>query len=184
MPPIRLVAASLAAALLIAACGDGGNQPSSVQWRNVELELPTDWYVYEESEDLLSISNRDIGVPEDDDEPRERPEGDTVAMSFTYEPDTLPADWREFVEEQDATLESDESMVLQGDVPATRLVFSYVSGDTPTREMVVIIPSRSIVVLAYPIPGPDDDAPAVFLDYIEDFLGVLESAEFGAPLLD
>jgi hypothetical protein len=51
--------------------------------------------------------------------------------------------------------------------------------------MVVVIPSRSIVLLAQPVPGPgDEDAPDVFLAYLEDFLEVLETAEFGAPVLD
>jgi hypothetical protein len=175
----------LVIAVLAVACGDGGNQPSAVTWRNVELQLPQDWYVFEEAEDRLSISNQDIGIGDDPEVPREQPEGDTVAMFFTYEPRTLPDDWRRFVEQQDADLESDEQLVLQGDVPATRLVFSYVTDGTPTREMVVVIPSRAIVVLAQPVPGPgDDDGPDVFLAHIEEFLGVLETAEFGPPVLE
>lgn len=174
----------VATAMLVIACG-GGNQPSSVSWRNVEMQLPADWYVFEDEEDRLSVSNQDIGIGEDPETPREQPEGDTVAMFFTYEPNTFPDDWREFVEQQDAELESDDQIVLQGDVPATRLIFSFVTDGTPTREMVVVIPSRAIVLLAQPVPGPgDDDAPEVFLEYLEDFLGVLESAEFGAPVLD
>jgi len=183
MRPPRLLLL-LAIAMVVIACGNG-DQPSSVSWRNVELQLPEDWYVFEEAETRLSISNQDIGIGDDPDEPREPPEGDTVAMFFTYEPDTFPDDWREFVEQQDAELESDDQIVLQGDVPATRLIFSFVTDGTPTREMVVVIPSRSIVVLAQPVPGPgDDDAPEVFLEYLEEFLGVLEGAEFGAPVLD
>jgi hypothetical protein len=175
----------VALAMLVVACGGGDSQPSSVTWRNVELQLPTDWYLFENEETRLSISNQDIGVGEDPDEPREQPEGDTVAMFFTYEPNTFPDDWREFVEQQDAELESDDQIVLQGDVPATRLIFSFVTDGTPTREMVVVIPSRSIVLLAQPVPGPgDEDAPEVFLEYLEEFLGVLETAEFGAPVLD
>ena len=174
----------LVIALVIVACG-GGDQPSSVDWRNVELQLPEDWYVFEEADTRLSISNQDIGIGDDPEVPREPPEGDTVAMFFTYEPNTFPDDWREFVEEQDAELESDDQIVLQGDVPATRLIFSLVTNGTPTREMVVVIPSRSIVLLAQPVPGPgDDNAPEVFLEYLEEFLGALETAEFGAPGLE
>jgi hypothetical protein len=174
----------VAIAMFVAACG-GGDQPSSVEWRNVELQLPDGWYVFEDEEDRLSISNQDIGISEDPDTPRERPEGDTVAMFFTYEPTTVPDDWREFVQQQDAELESDDQLVLQGDVPATRLIYRLVTDGVPTREMVVVIPSRSIVLLAQPVPSiGEEDAPEVFLEYLEDFLGVLETAEFGAPVLD
>jgi hypothetical protein len=171
--------------MFLVACGGSGNQPSTVTWRNVELQLPEDWYVFEEADTRLSISNQDIGIGDDPEVPREQPEGETVAMFFTYEPGTFPDDWRRFVEQQDAELESDDQIVLQGDVPATRLIFSFVTDGTPTREMVVVIPSRSIVLLAQPVPGPgDEDAPDVFLAYLEDFLEVLETAEFGAPVLD
>lgn len=174
----------VAIAMLVVACG-GGNQPSSVEWRNVEFQVPAGWYVFEDEEDRLSLSNQDIGISEDPEAPREPPEGDTVAMFFTYEPNTFPEDWREFVQQQDAVLESDDQIVLQGDVPATRLIYRLVTDGIPTREMVVVIPSRSIVLLAQPVPLPgEDDAPDVFLEYLEDFLGVLETAEFGAPVLD
>lgn len=185
MRPFRLTSVLAAAALLLAACGGGGNQPDAVMWRNIDLDVPDGWYVFEEAADRLSMSNQDIGLGDEPGVPREQPDGETVAMFFTYEPDTLPADWRDFVEAQDATLESDEGIVLDGEVPATKLVFSYVTDGTPTREMVVVIPSRSVVLLAQPVPlAGDTDAPEVFLDYIEVFLEVLESAEFGAPVLD
>lgn len=174
----------VAIAMFIVACGSG-SQPSSVEWRNVEFELPAGWYVFEDEEDRFSISNQDIGISEDPDAPRERPEGDTVAMFFTYEPNTVPEDWREFVQQQDAELESDQQIELQGEVPATRLIYRLVTDGIPTREMVVVIPSRSIVLLAQPVPlVGEEDAPDVFLAYLEDFLGVLETAEFGAPVLD
>jgi len=182
---LRAVATLLALALLAVACGGDTSQPSSVEWRNVALQLPDDWYLFEEEETRLSISNQDIGLGEVMGEPRDRPDGDVVAMFFTYEPNTVPADWRDFVAQQDATLETDQALELQGEVPATQLVFSYTTDGIPTREMVVVIPSRSIVVLSQPVPEPGDtDAPDVFLEYIEDFLEVLNTAEFGAPLLD
>ena len=169
----------------IAACGGGNNQPDSVTWRNVTLQLPDGWYLFEQEDTRLSISNQDIGLPSGDEEQRERPEGDVVAMFFTYEPNTVPDDWRRFVEQQDAKLESDEQIVLDGEIPATRLVFSHVTNDIPTREMVVVVPSRGIVLLAQPVPEPmDTDAPQIFLDYIETFLEVVETAEFGSPVTD
>ncbi|MFA9446131.1 hypothetical protein [Egicoccus sp. AB-alg6-2] len=183
---VRVLLLCLAVAL--GACGgDGGNQPDSVSWRNVDLDVPDDWYVYERSDVHLSLSNADLS-PQTDDEEREAfvpPEDGVVAMAFTYEPDSSPAAWRRFVEQQDATLEADNRLTLDGDVPATQLIFSYETNGIPTREMVVLIPSRAIVVLSQPVPGPgDDDAPDVFLDHIETFLDVLESADFGQPVLD
>jgi hypothetical protein len=182
---LRALCAGLA--LLLAAtaagCSDGG-QPSAVDWRNVTVRLPDGWYVFEEADTRLSISNQDIG-PEamrdgapDADEP-------VVAMFFTYEPNTLPDDWRRYVEEQDATLEVDDRLELDGEVPATRLVFSYVTDGVPLREMVVVIPSRSIVVLSQPVPAVGDTSgPDVFLDNVETFMQVLEEASFGAPVLE
>lgn len=169
--------------LLLAGCG-GGNQPGSVEWRNVTIDLPDGWYLFEEAETRLSISNQDIGpaavrgsVP-DAAEP-------VVAMFFTYEPNTLPDDWRRYVDQQGATLESDDQFVLADDVPATRLIFSYETDGVPLREMVTVIPSRSIVVLAQPVPAAGaSDGPDVFLRYVETFIDVLESLRFGAPVLD
>jgi hypothetical protein len=102
-------------AALLGACSPG-NQPGSVAWRNVTIQLPDGWYVFEEADTRLSISNEDIGpealrggVPEFDQP--------VVAMFFTYEPNTLPDDWRRYVDQQDATLESDDQIVLEGEVP-------------------------------------------------------------------
>ena len=173
----------LAAALL--GCGEEDRQPDTVTWRNVTLDLPDDWFLVERGETHLSIANQDLRVPEEGDGPRPRPEGDVVAMYFTFEPETLPDDWRAFVEEQGATLESDDSIVVGGNVPATRIVYSYTTNGVPTREMVVLIPSRGIVVLAQPIPRPGgEDAPQVFLEYVETFLDVLQTAEYGAPMME
>lgn len=170
-------------ASLLVACG-ADDQPGSVTWRNMTVDLPDDWYLVEEADDRLSLANEPLRIGEGDGDP-EPPDGDVVAMFFTYEADTVPDDWRRFVEQQDATLESDDQLVLDGEIPATRLVFSYTTGGVPTREMVVVIPSRGIVVLALPVPGPGDErAPEVFLEHVETFIGILEGARFGAPVLD
>ncbi len=172
------------AVVFAAACVGDTSQPESVEWRNLTIPLPDSWYLFEEEDTRLSISNQDIGVG-DDGEPREQPDGDVVAMFFTFEPATVPEDWREFVEAQDAELETDRQLELQGEVPATQLVFSYVTDGTPTREMVVVIPSRGVVLLAQPVPGPgEEDAPQVFLEYLDVFMELVESIEFGAPVLD
>jgi hypothetical protein len=185
----RSVVRALCAGLLlmvaatIGGCSDG-NQPSAVEWRNVTVRLPDGWYVFEEADTRLSISNQDIG-PEAMREGVQEPEEPVVAMFFTYEPTTLPDDWRRYVEEQDATLEVDDRLELDGEVPASRLVFSYVTDGVPLREMVVVIPSRSIVVLAQPVPAVGDTSgPEVFLDNVDTFMQVLEAASFGAPVLE
>ena len=172
-------------ALLVVGCGGEDRQPDTVEWRNIRLDVPDGWYVYERSDAHLSMSNVDLG-PRDDVEEFVAPAEGVVAMAFTYEPDTIPADWRRFVEQQDATLESDQAITLDDEVPATQLVFSYTSSSgSPTREMVVIIPSRAVVVLSQPVPARGDtDGPEVFLDHVETFLEVLETAEFGRPVLE
>lgn len=173
----------LALALLVAACS---GQPSEVTWRNVTVPVPDGWYVFEESDAHLSLANAPLGAEDLFGERSEELDGDVVAMFFTYEPRTLPRDWLDYVEAQGARLESNISLWLDDErVPATQLVFSYETAGIPTREMVVLIPSRGIVVLSQPVPGPGDrDAPDVFLRHIETFLAVLENAEFGAPVMD
>lgn len=186
MRPFRLpsIGVVLVAVLIAAACG-GANQPSSVTWRNVTLHLPDGWYVFENEDTRLSISNADIGPALVDGQTRPRPEGDIVAMFLTYEPRTIPDDWRAHVADLGGTMESDDQIMLSDDVPATRMVFTRDNVGATTREMVVVIPSRAIVMLAQPVPDPGDtDAPEVFLEYIETFLDILDAAEFGAPVLD
>jgi hypothetical protein len=184
--PRRLVVlvVLLSFAVLASACGSS-SQPSSVTWRNVELDLPDGWYLFEEESDRLSISNQDIGIGEVVGTPADWPDGEVVAMFFTYEPNTLPSDWRDLLGRLDAEVETDAGLVLEGDVPATQLIYRYETEGVLTREMVVVIPSRSIVLLAQPVPGPGDtDVSEVFLRHLDDMMGVLESATFGAPLLD
>ncbi|GGI05935.1 hypothetical protein [Egicoccus halophilus] len=186
MSRVRRVPLVLALLLSLALSGCGGEdaQPSSVTWRNVTIDLPEGWYRNEETETHLTIANVDLR-PGESDEEFVAPEEGVVSMAFTYEPATLPDDWRRFVAEQDATLEADTRLTLDGEIPATQLVFSYVTNDIPTREMVVLVPSRSIVVLSQPIPGPgDEEGPEVFLAHIDTFLQVLETADFGPPVLE
>jgi hypothetical protein len=179
----RCLAVPLLAILLLASCG--GGQPSSVTWRNITLPVPDGWYVFEQEETRLSLSNADLGVGEPG-VAREQPEGDVVAMHFTYEPRTQPADVRDHLERQDATIETDRQILLgEDEVPATQIVYAYETGGTPTREMIVVIASRAVVLLAIPVPLPGEtDAPEVFLRHLETFLDVLETAEFGQPRLD
>ena len=178
------VAVLVLLAAVLTAC-TGSSQPASVDWRNVEMDLPAGWYLFEDEADRLSISNQDIGIGDVAGEPNDWPEGDVVAMFFTYEPTTGPGDWRELLDQLDAEIEADNQLRLQGEVPATQLIYRYETEGVLTREMVVVIPSRAIVLLAQPVPPPGSaDQTEVFLAHLDDFMGVLESAVFGAPVLD
>jgi hypothetical protein len=175
----------LAVLVGVAGCGTD-RQPSSVTWRNVTFPVPDGWYVFEEEDTRLSLSNVDLGPGDGSGEGRAQPEGDVVAMHFTFEPRTQPGDVRDHLRAQEATIETDRQLLLTDDeIPATQLVYAYETGGTETREMVVVIASRAIVLLAIPVPLPgDDDAPEVFLRHLETFLEVLEGAEFGSPVLE
>jgi hypothetical protein len=173
-----LLALLMGGVLVLAGCG---GDPSSVTWRNISFDVPEGWYVFEETDTRLSLSNADIG-PEAIRSADDVPDEDIVAIFFTYEPGATPDDWRRYTEQQEATLEADEAIQLGDGVPATRLVFDYATGDIPLREMVVVIPSRHVVALAQPVPRVgQQDGPEVFLEYRETFDEILESATFGPP---
>lgn len=167
---------------VLAACS---GSPSAVTWRNITVPVPDGWYVVEESGTHLTLANAELSAAELFGEPP----GDgqeVVAMFFTYEPTTLPRDWLEHVERQDGVLESNTQIRLDDDeVPATRIVYAYETLGVPTREMVVVIPSRGVVMLALPIPGAgSDEAPDVFLRHLDTVMQVLEESSYGAPMLD
>lgn len=172
---------ALLVALAASACVGGGSD--TLAWRDARLELPDGWSVFEDETSRLSISNVPLGadVAEED-----RPEGDIVAMFFTHEPGARPADWRDHIAASGATLEVDETTEVGG-VPATRLQFLTPAsgGIGPTRELVVLVPAREIVILAQPVPLPGDaDAPQVFERGAPDFEAVLGSITWGAPYED
>jgi len=160
--------ALLAAA--VAACGP----PSSVTWRNITFDLPEGWHVVQQDGVRRVLANADADTLEAtgalgaDDLASGGPadaaaaEGEAapvVAMWFSYEPDTRPDDWRAFVAEQGATSETDDLIRLEGDVPASRLIYTRDVGGTTTREMVLVIASRSVVVFAQPVTAPGEARP-------------------------
>lgn len=176
---VTRLAAILLVAVVLAACG---RQPSDVTWRNIDVDLPDGWYVFEQTDDLLSISNVDLAAYAEEGEV---PDEDVVAMFFSHEPDALPDQWRRLIEERGATLETDDRLELDREVPATRLIFTDTSVGVSTREMVVLIPSRQVVVLAQPVPRPGQrGAPELFLEHVGTFLDVLHTARLGRPMLD
>lgn len=166
---------------LLALVGCGGGDDGTVAWRDLTLEVPEGWVVFDEAETRLSLANAPLGpeVSEDD-----RPTGDVVAMFFTHQPGVTPAAWREQIEASGAELEVDEATEVDG-VPATRLQFLTpgLPGAAETRELVVVVPSREVELLAQPVPLPDStDAPEVFDRAVERFDEVLGSVRWGAPV--
>ncbi len=162
----------IAVALLSGACTD----PSAVSWRGLDLRLPEGWHTFEKGDDHLSVADGQLGGSPGDPGTRE------AEAFFTYEPQTSPDDWRDFVRQVDGTLETDEQITLDG-VPATRLVFRHASGDIPIREMVTVIPSRHVVVLMQPLVLRGSTyGPQRFLAHRDEFDAILDSIRFGAPV--
>lgn len=169
--------AAVIAVLLVAATGCGGDDGHHA-WRDLELQVPDGWVVFEESPTVLGLANAPLGV-------EQGAAGDrVVAAQFTYEPRSAsPGVWRAWVDEQpESDLESDTAIEIDG-VPATRLVFSHDANGIPTREMVVVVPSRGLYILMQPVPEiGDTEAPDLFLENIERFDTILASIDFGAPI--
>lgn len=171
----RLVLAA-ALALLLGACG--GSDAGVQEWRGLELELPAGWEVFERRDTLLSAGNGPVG--EEPGDPGER----TVVAQLSYDPSSSTDDWRALVEAEGGELEVDERLDIDG-VPATRLIWAWTTNGVPTREMVVLLPSRSLVMLFQPAPRADQlDAPEVFLRHRDEFEAILESIDLGAPVDD
>lgn len=160
---------------MLAACG-GPSDTGTQEWRDLEVTTPEGWQVFERRDTLLSMADGDLG-PEGGD-PGDR----TVAAQFTYDPGAGADDWRQLITEAGGTIEVDDRLHLDG-VPATRLVFSWVTNDVPTREMVVLVPARRLVLLFQPVPvAGQTDAPDVYLEHTDEFNAILESITFGAPV--
>lgn len=176
--PSSRVLVVLTLGLVLAGCGGGG----ATEWRDLVLEVPEGWEVFEEETTRLSISNVDLGEAFEEDGQR-RTDEDVVAMFLTHEPSTIPDDWREFIDGREGgEVESDTAIEIDG-VPATRLIFSHRSNEVRTREMAVVVPSREIVVFAQPVPSPgDENADEVFMGHLDSFDEILDSIRWGAPI--
>ncbi|MTV27240.1 hypothetical protein FTX61_17740 [Nitriliruptoraceae bacterium ZYF776] len=172
----RPVALTLVLAVLLVACGGGGE----VRWRDLRLTLPDGWSVFEERDDLLSIANAPLGEEAD---PQEPPEGDVLAVSFTHAPAASPETWRSYIAGLDgAELEVDRDVEVGG-VPARQLIYTSSSSGTDTREMVVVIPGRQVEVLAQPVPFPGDTGAQESFDAaLPVFEALFAEASWGAPV--
>lgn len=169
----RRATATLLVALLVSACGGGAGRDRS--WRDLELTLPEGWIVFDEEPTRLSVADDELG--------EEGARGPAEAAAFfTHEPRSSPDDWRQLIEgDLDGTLERDEAVSVGG-APATKLVFRHDSSGVPMREMVVVIPSRGIVILMQPVVvRGQTDGPELFATHLEAFEDLLSSLRFGAP---
>lgn len=176
--PPRLVTALLvgAVALLVGGCTSSSGTPGgTVSWRALTIDLPGDWIEMDRTETSLSV-----GDGEGSTEPGER--GDLyVFTQFTIEPSATADQWRAFVEEQDATLEQDTSTTV-GTLPATLIQYSFTTNGIPTRERIVVVPSRDLVLLQQPVPMQGEtEGPEWFDEHLDEFDALLEGISFGAP---
>lgn len=172
----RPVAAALAAVLAIAVVACGGD-PQAVSWRDLDLRLPADWVVVDDLRGALYVADGMLG--EDPGDP-----GDLeVGVQLSHEPTATGDAWRDLVAERDGELERDESITVD-DLPATLLEFSFpgADGNPPTREQVVLVPSRDLVILSQAVTvRGQQDGPEVFDAHVEEFDAIRESIDFGAP---
>lgn len=163
----------LVVALALTACAEGPDR----SWRDLTVTLPEGWVVFEQQPDVLGLADGPL-AGDGADQLRE----DVVAVQFQTDHTASADTWRSLLEEGEADVEVDETVELDG-VPATRLQWTWRTNGVPTREMVVVVPSRSLVVLLQPVPRPGTtDGPDTFLAHAEEFQAILDSIDFGAPV--
>lgn len=165
-----------AAITLSAGCSSGGTAPGgTLEWRELTIDLPADWVELGRTETSLSLGDGPGST-----EPGVR--GDLfVSAQLTIEPATTADDWRRFVDEQSATLERDADATV-GSLPATLVQYSFTTNGIPTRERVVVVPSRDLVILQQPVPMQGEtEGPQWFDDHLDEFDALLEGIVFGAP---
>lgn len=173
----------VALSLVLAACGSSATT-GTVEWRGLDVTFPAGWEVFEQRTDLLTASDDDLAPPDEEGATPEidPDDNDVVGAQFTYEPRTSADDWRALVEGAGGTIELDERIDVGG-LPATSLVFSWVTNNVPTRERVVLVPSRELVLLFQPVPVQGQTTgPQVYLEKAAAFDEILASIRFGAPV--
>lgn len=181
--PVLVAVVLLLSGGLLTGCSSNG----AVSWRDLDLTLPDGWLVYEQTSTVLGIANTPLGQEATDDPDEQAPgrgarQSEAVAAQFQYDPNGSTDDWRELIAMEDGTVEVDEQIEIDG-IPASRLVWSGELNGIPVREMIIVIPSRSITILYQPVVSRDaTDGPERFLAYRDEFEAVLTSIDFGAPL--
>lgn len=153
--------------LVLAACTGS----SQVSWPGVRFDLPEGWEVLEQTGERLVLADH---LAE---------EGERgVLVTFLRVPGTLPDDWRENVAARGAELESDEAVLISGDVPATQLVLRDTVDGTPVREVLLVVSSRGLVIAVLPRLAPgDQDGPELLLESLDAVRGLLDAVELAPP---
>jgi hypothetical protein len=108
-----------------------------------------------------------------------------VLVTFLRAPGALPDDWRRTVVERGALLESDQAVLIAGDVPATQLILLDDIDGTPFREAILVIPSREIVIAITPrIVAGETDGPELTLQSLDAVRAFLDGIRLGVPVMD
>ena len=164
---LRSRALLAAVALTVAACSG----PDRVEWPGARFDVPLGWEVLEQEPERLVLADHLAG------------EGERgVLVTFLRVPGTLPDDWRTRVAERGAMLESDEGVLIAGDVPATQLILRDVVNGTPVREAILVVASRGLVVAISPRVEPgDQDGPELLLESLDGVRAVLDRIELALP---
>ena len=157
------------ASLLVAACSG----PERVDWPGARFDVPEGWELVAQDPDRLVLADH-LAV-----------EGERgVLVTFLRVPGTLPDDWRTRVAERGATLESDEAVLVAGDVPATQLILRDERDGTPVREAILVVASRGLVIAITPRVEPgEQDGPELLLESLDGVRAVLDRIELALPAL-
>lgn len=171
--------ASLVAVLVVlTGCGGGGGP---YPWRDLTLAIPEGWSVFEEADTRLGLSN--VALAELDQR-GDAPSGDVIAVSLMAGPGADPGSWRRDASERGITVEEDRATEVGG-LPATRFVLLDDTTASPRRELVVLVPSRSLTLIATPVTRQDaSDGPEVFDRAAPTIEELVASISWGAPVED
>jgi len=154
--------------VLAAACGNS----AELRWASVRAELPAGWEVLASSDTQLILADH---VAADG--------GRGVLVTFLRAPGTLPDDWRSTVADRGALLESDEAVLVAGDVPATQLILLDDIDGTLVREALLVIPSRGLVIAVTPrLEAGDADGPELLLESLDAVRSFLDGIQLAIPL--
>lgn len=148
---------------MLGACGG----PDTVAWDVVRLDLPEGWEVLSQGADRLVLA---------DHLAEEGQRGVTVTLLRV--PDAFPDAWRARIADRGAELEADTGIRIAGDVPATQLVLRDEVDGLPVREVLLVVPSRGLVIAVTPRLAPgEQDGPELLLDRLDGVRTVLDGME-------